>query len=110
MLPIYILWVVSIILIGILVVRFISKDKDESKRAKSLSELILFLGSFAFLWGALWQVIGLLQAMAAIEVVGDISPGLIAGGIKVSLYSTVYGFTLFVISFAVWFISKRIRE
>lgn len=110
MLPIFILWVVSIILIVILAYRLIAKDSAKFNKTKSLSELILFLGSFTFLWGILGQVIGMLEALAVIEVVGDISPALIAGGIKVSLLAPTYGFTLFITTFIAWFIARRHRK
>ena len=36
-------------------------------------------------------VIGMIEAFDAIEVAGDISPSLVAGGIKVALLTTVFG-------------------
>ena len=36
-------------------------------------------------------VIGMIGALDAIEAVGDISPSLVAGGIKVALLTTVFG-------------------
>jgi biopolymer transport protein ExbB len=36
-------------------------------------------------------VIGMIQAFDAIEAAGDISPSLVAGGIKVALLTTVFG-------------------
>lgn len=110
MLPIYILWVVSIILIAILAYRLFAKDSAKSNKTKSLSELILFLGSFAFLWGVIMQVLGLLGALEAIEVAGDISPALIAGGIKISLYAPTYGFMLFILTFVAWFVVRRVNK
>jgi len=41
--------------------------------------------------GFLGTVIGMIQAFDAIEVAGDISPTLVAGGIKVALITTVFG-------------------
>ena len=110
MLPIFILWVVSIILIAILAYRLFTKDSTKFSNTKLLSELILFLGSFAFLWGILMQVIGMLQALSAVEVAGDISPALIAAGIKISLYAPVYGFILFLVTFVAWFVARRVNK
>jgi biopolymer transport protein ExbB len=41
--------------------------------------------------GFLGTVIGMVQAFDAIEVAGDISPSLVAGGIKVALITTIGG-------------------
>ena len=110
MLPIYILWFVSIILIAILANRLIAKDSAKTSKTKSLSELILFLGSFTLLFGVFWQVTGLLQALTAIEIAGDISPALIAEGLKVSSYAPTYGFILFIITFVAWFVARRVNK
>jgi biopolymer transport protein ExbB/TolQ len=110
MLPIYIIWVVSIVLIALLAYRLFAKDSAKLNKSKSLSELILFLGSFTFLWGILGQVIGMLEALTVIQAVGDISPALIAGGIKVSLYAPTSGFVLFFITFIAWYIARRLRK
>ena len=41
--------------------------------------------------GFLGTVVGMVQAFDAIEVAGDISPTLVAGGIKVALLTTIFG-------------------
>ena len=41
--------------------------------------------------GFLGTVVGMIQAFDAIEIAGDISPSLVAGGIKVALLTTVFG-------------------
>lgn len=110
MLPIYILWMVSIILIGLLAYRLYAKDSVKSSKTKSLSELILFLGSFTFLWGMIWQVIGLLEILSVIDEVGDIAAPIIAGGLRVSLLSTIYGFVLFMLTFVAWFVARRVNK
>jgi len=107
MLPIYILWVVNVVLIIILVFRCIQGKSSSEMKAKPLSETILFLGSLAFLWGVLGQVTGMLQALGVIHEVGDISPALIAGGFKISLLAPVYGFVLLIVSYLVWYVNRR---
>lgn len=41
--------------------------------------------------GFFGTVVGMVQAFDAIESAGDISPGLVAGGIKVALITTIGG-------------------
>ena len=47
--------------------------------------------SLAPMFGFLGTVIGMVEAFDAIEQAGDISPSLVAGGIKVALLTTVFG-------------------
>ena len=47
--------------------------------------------------GFMGTVIGLIQAFDAIEVAGDISPALVAGGMKVALITTVGGLIVAII-------------
>ncbi|MDX9846728.1 MAG: MotA/TolQ/ExbB proton channel family protein [Tenuifilaceae bacterium] len=104
---IYGLWVGAILLFGWLIYCWAKGSESMSKRKKSISESILFLGSFAFLMGILFQVIGIIEALIAIEAAGDVSMALIAGGLKVSLIAPVYGFTLFVLTYIIWFVNRR---
>jgi biopolymer transport protein ExbB len=57
---------------------------------KGLSWIALFIALGPML-GFLGTVIGMIGAFDAIEVAGDISPTLVAGGIKVALITTVFG-------------------
>ncbi len=57
---------------------------------KGLSWIALFI-ALAPMLGFLGTVIGMIAAFDAIEVAGDISPTLVASGIKVALITTVFG-------------------
>ncbi|MDQ3191980.1 MAG: MotA/TolQ/ExbB proton channel family protein [Bacteroidota bacterium] len=57
---------------------------------KGLSWVSLFI-SLAPMLGFMGTVIGMISAFDAIEAAGDISPSLVAGGIKVALLTTVFG-------------------
>ena len=57
---------------------------------KGLSWVSLFI-ALAPMLGFMGTVIGMVQAFDAIEAAGDISPSLVAGGIKVALLTTVFG-------------------
>lgn len=101
---IYILWIAVITL----TIRFLiiyMKDKQNAK-LKRTSDAILFLGSFTFLLGIFGQTIGIFMALSVIETAGDIAPALIAGGLKVSMITTIYGFALLLISSIIWFIFR----
>ena len=60
------------------------------KLEKGLSWIGLFI-ALAPMLGFMGTVIGMIAAFDAIEIAGDISPTLVAGGIKVALITTVSG-------------------
>jgi biopolymer transport protein ExbB len=63
---------------------------------KGLSWIGLFI-ALAPMLGFMGTVIGMIGAFDAIEVAGDISPSLVAGGIKVALITTVSGLLVAII-------------
>jgi hypothetical protein len=103
---IYILWIAVITL----TIRFLiiyMKDRQIAK-LKRTNDAILFLGSFTFLFGIFGQTLGIFGALSSIEAVGPLHPSLIAGGLKVSMITTIYGFGLFLISSIIWFIFNNL--
>ena len=63
---------------------------------KGLSWIALFI-ALAPMLGFLGTVIGMIGAFDAIEIAGDISPSLVAGGIKIALITTVGGLVVAII-------------
>jgi biopolymer transport protein ExbB len=63
---------------------------ENGKLERGISWISLFI-ALAPMLGFMGTVIGMIDAFDAIEVAGDISPGLVAGGIKVALLTTVFG-------------------
>jgi len=63
---------------------------------RGLSWIALFI-ALAPMLGFLGTVIGMIGAFNAIEIAGDISPSLVAGGIKVALITTVGGLIVAII-------------
>ena len=61
-----------------------------SKLENNLSWITLFV-AIAPMLGFLGTVVGMVQAFDAIEAAGDISPTVVAGGMKVALLTTVFG-------------------
>lgn len=68
---------------------------------------ILMFGSLSFILGLLAQAIGMFQAFEAIQRVGDVSPSLVAGGLRVSMIAPLYGVFFFIISIPVWMIFRE---
>lgn len=65
---------------------------------------IKFFGLMALVVGILGQVIGLFEAFQAIEEMKEVSPSLLAGGLKVSSITTIYGFIIYIFSYLCWFV------
>jgi biopolymer transport protein ExbB len=63
---------------------------------RGLSWISLFI-ALAPMLGFMGTVIGMIGAFDAIEAAGDISPSLVAGGIKVALLTTVFGLVVAII-------------
>lgn len=63
---------------------------------KGLSWIALFI-AIAPMLGFMGTVIGMIQAFDNIEAAGDISPTIVAGGIKVALLTTVFGLIVAII-------------
>ena len=77
---------------------------------KGLSWISLFI-ALAPMLGFMGTVIGMIGAFDAIEAAGDISPSLVAGGIKVALLTTVFGLIVAIIlqTFYNYILSKLIQ-
>ncbi len=63
---------------------------------KGLVWISLFI-AIAPMLGFMGTVIGMIQAFDRIEAVGDLSPSVVAGGIKVALLTTVFGLVVAII-------------
>ncbi len=61
------------------------------------------VGLFAMVFGILAQLIGLFGVLDAVEQLGKVSQPLLAGGLKVSSISTIYGLIIFLLSYLIWF-------
>ena len=68
------------------------------------------IGLFALMLGVLGQMIGLFDAFRAIEQMGSVSPAMLAGGLKVSMITTLYGLLIAVVAYLVWLgLSLRLK-
>jgi hypothetical protein len=65
---------------------------------------VRFFGMLALVTGILGQIFGLYAAMQHIATQGDIPQQVMAGGIKVSAITTLYGFIVFLLAHLIWFV------
>jgi len=110
MIPMMIMWIV-LILLTIKLILGIRLENKNIEKLKKQNSIILFIGSFMFLGSIFYQTVGFYQALSAIEAVGDISPSLIMGGLKISLIAPLHGMFFFLLSGFIWFIFRlRIKK
>jgi hypothetical protein len=76
-----------------LIAKALIKGDAEGKIRKLISHISLF----ALVWGFLGQMIGLISAFDTIQVVGNVSPAVLAAGLKIALLSPVFGMVVFLI-------------
>jgi len=90
----FFMWPIVIVLIIIvaLFVRQMITKADKAHTITLLSNISLFILS----WGFLGSVIGLIQAFDAIEGLGEVSQGMMAGGLKIAFLTTVFGLVTFI--------------
>ena len=85
------------------IMRLIRNTYDAAHQVLGISD-IKSIGIFAIVWGIFGQSIGLFSAFQAIEAAGDIAPGMLYGGLKVSMITTLYGTFIFLISWLIWLV------
>jgi biopolymer transport protein ExbB/TolQ len=81
---------------------FLAIPVSDQRKKRGISE-ILQVGTFALFFGVLGQVIGLFDAFKAMEGMESVPLPLLAGGLKVSTITTLYGSLIFGISGILWF-------
>ena len=81
-----------------------SGKASEKKNFKEQLRYVKSLGLFTMITGILGQLIGLFSAFTAIESAGDVSPAMLAGGLKVSMITSLTGIVIYLISILIWFL------
>ncbi len=71
--------------------------RHETVKQKKWIQVNQDLAIFALVWGVLGQTVGLFAGFQSIEAAGEVSQGLLAGGLKVSSYTTIYGLLIYLI-------------
>jgi hypothetical protein len=80
---------------------FSNQVKDLSRMRRQIT-YIKSVGLFGLVFGIFSQFLGLYGAFSYIEAAGDISPGLLYSGLKVSSITTMYGLLIFLLSYLLW--------
>ncbi|MEJ2005738.1 MAG: MotA/TolQ/ExbB proton channel family protein [Cyclobacteriaceae bacterium] len=88
-----------------------SQSKTNLKQAKQGIANVRSLGLLALVFGIFGQLLGLYQMFVAIQEIESVAPALLAGGLKVSMITTLYGMFIFIIGIiAVMILRRSIRK
>ena len=87
----------SLLILIIIIVLLIKVFIRPNENSKSIN-LIKHLSLFVLVWGFLGQMIGLMGAFDAIQIQGNVSPAVLAGGIKVAILSPLFGMIVFLVA------------
>ncbi len=92
------LFMYSLLLLFILCIALIIISLWKKEHRQKNKELLGSIGLFALVFGFLGQVLGLIGAFDAIEMVGDVSPTILAGGLKISFLTSAFGALVFLVA------------
>ncbi len=102
----YMMWILVIIYSIRFIKNYRSANRDYRKLEK-FNATILFIGGFGLLLSLFYRTMGMYSAFSALEVTSDISPTLVAGGLKASLVAPLYSLFLFLVASLIWFIHRN---
>jgi len=94
--------VVMIILSIISAKAVLSNQLNEGSPRKI--SLIKEVGLFTLIIGLLASAIDLMGAFQAIEMAGDVSPSLLAAGLKITFITPTYGLLIYALSLLIYFV------
>ncbi|MDY8138218.1 MotA/TolQ/ExbB proton channel family protein [Aquimarina sp. 2201CG5-10] len=94
MFPIFIILLLVIFLIIKSVLGILKGHSGLEKNIRLLNSI----GLLTVVWGMLGQLIGVIGMFDQVDMIGEISTHIFAGGLKVSALPPVFGFVVFIIS------------
>lgn len=72
--------------------------------------LIKEVGLFAFIIGLLASALDLTSALQAIEAAGDVSPSLLAAGLKITFITPTYGLMIYTLALLIYFALRALTN
>lgn len=84
-------------------VRLFREGATADPMTRTWLDAILFWGGFALVTGVLGTLVGIVVAAQSIEAAGTVSGSLVWGGVKVALYSSVFGILVLAGASLLWF-------
>ncbi|HKI89394.1 MAG TPA: MotA/TolQ/ExbB proton channel family protein [Draconibacterium sp.] len=82
-----------LIVVALFVIAFIKKENSE--KAMSLMKHVAW---FAVAWGFMGRTFGLIHAFDAVAAHGELTPSLLADGLKMALVDPLFGIFVFIVA------------
>ena len=86
-----------LILMIVIIVMIVKAAISKSSNGKSIA-LIKSLGWFVLAWGFLGRTFGLIMAFDNVSAHGELTPSLLAGGLKMALINPLFAIFIFLIA------------
>ena len=108
------IWAYPMLLVALLlagqILRVVTglKKKETGQGAPSAGAILVW-GALAGVLGFLGTAVGISLAAGVIETASSLSPGVIAGGVKVALSTTVFGLALFAVALVAWLLVRLLE-
>jgi len=102
-----ILTILLVIIVAIVVyfaITIANGNASEKPNFRHQLKYVRSIGLFTMITGILGQLIGLFSAFSAIESAQDVSPAIIAGGLKISMITSLTGIFIYLLSIVLWFL------
>jgi flagellar motor component MotA len=87
------IFMLLLVIIGLIFGSFLKKENHEK-----VVSLLVHLGWFAVAWGFLGRTFGLIHAFDQVEAAGELTPHLLASGLKMALVDPLFGIFVFIIA------------
>jgi hypothetical protein len=91
------IFTIPIMLLTVLILGLLANALREPTLKDLMIKRITSIGLFALSLGILGQVIGLMSGFKLIEEIGQISPVILAGGVRISFIATFFGLFAFLV-------------
>ncbi|WP_319501213.1 hypothetical protein [uncultured Draconibacterium sp.] len=101
----YLMWIL-VIIFSVRAAKNIHSTNYDYRKLEKLNTTILFIGGFGLLLSLFYRTMGMYSAFSVLETTSDISPTLVAGGMKASLVAPLYSLFLFLVTGIIWFIFR----
>jgi len=85
------------ILLIVVLALFIKGLMDKGDNKKTI-DLLASFGWFAVAWGFLGRTFGLIKAFDMVGAAGELTPGLLAEGLKMALIDPLFGLIVFLVA------------
>lgn len=101
--PLGLSFLIVVVLGAYSAVRLFRTGATADPMTRTWLDAILFWGGFALVTGVLGTLVGIVVAAQSIEAAGAVSSTLVWGGVKVALYSSVFGILVLAGAALLWF-------